>query len=55
MPYIIINSKKGSKRGYRVRTLNRTKDGIFHYFSSYPLTWEMANKQLKALHINTYK
>ena len=48
MPYIIVESKKGSKSGYRVRKEHRDADGKFRYFSKEPMTLEMAKKHVKA-------
>jgi hypothetical protein len=53
MPYVIVESKKGSISGYRVRKDKRDpKTGKFHYFSKEPMTLEMAKKQIKALYIS---
>ena len=45
MPYVIVESKKGSKSGYRVRKEKRDPEtGKFRYFSKEPMTLEMAKK-----------
>ena len=53
MPYVIVESKKGSTNGYRVRKEHRDpKTGKFRYFSKEPMTLEMAKKQVKALYLS---
>lgn len=53
MPYVIVESKKGSKSGYRVRKEKRDPEsGKFHYFSKEPISLEMAKKQVKALYVS---
>lgn len=55
MPYIIVKSYRKGIEGYRVRKLYPDREGKFKYFSYYPLTYDKALRQLRAIEINTYR